>query len=125
MKTIKIVQILILILIVSILEGCFRKCNYESIIGEYFIEEEKGVIHSLVLNSDDTFLHFYKKGQTELSSSGNWEWYNCQIRLNEWHSYGKFDESCPGICINTTLFVQGKYLNFTPDGNSRNSFIKK
>lgn len=103
-----------------------RSCN-KDVIGRYYCYNNEKATNYLDLNKDGTFFHFYKEGDLELSHSGTWQKSDngyCQIEFSEWNSYNRqglnFKEYGNGI-----LFINGDYLDISPDGESSTSFIKE
>lgn len=118
-----------LILIISILlfQSCIdlRTCS-QNLSGKYICNNNPNAINYLELNNDGTFFHFYKKGNTVLSNEGTWEKSNngyCEIELSEWKSFNELGEKFETFG-NGILWINDKYLDISPDGNSSTSFEK-
>jgi hypothetical protein len=115
-------------LILFIFNSCFdlSSCNSD-ISGKYFCYNDKEAINFIDINENGTFFHSYKKGTIELISKGTWEKSidgYCYIELSEWKNFNeegkKFKEFGNGI-----LYIDGDFLNISPDGESSTSFSKK
>ena len=124
MKNIKIVSLIISSLI---LNSCLnlRSCP-EEISGKFVCKNNPSAENYLLLNKDGTFEHFYKEDSITLKQNGTWKRSNdgyCKIELSEWNSYNEngadFEKFGNGL-----FWINGKYLDMTPDGNSRSSFEK-
>lgn len=125
----KKIMLIVTLTLIFILEGCisFGGCH-DDIEGRYFSERKsENVINFLDLNKDGAYYHYYKEGSIEVYGSGKWKKVDdpyCKIRLDNWKNFnikGLDFESLPG----TLLYINGEYLDRTPDGNDLDSFKKE
>ena len=109
-----------------IFQSCLnlRPCN-EDFAHRYICENNSMAINYLHINPDGTFVHTYQEGDIMLTNSGTWEKNKdgyCYIELSDWKSYNEkglnYEEYNNGI-----LFINGDYLDMSPDGESSTSFI--
>ena len=122
------IQIYIFVFISTILfQSCLdlRTCS-QDLSGKYTCNNNPNAINYLELKNDGTFFHYYKEGSVVLTDKGTWVKSNdgyCQVELSEWKSFnelgGKFQTFGNGI-----LWINDKYLDISPDGNSSSSFEK-
>ncbi|MEC7262700.1 MAG: hypothetical protein VXW38_03100 [Bacteroidota bacterium] len=108
--------------------GCLdlRTCQND-IFGKYVCYNDSGAVNYLLLKDDGSFLHYYKKNQTILTDSGRFKRSkknNCILELSNWKSFNEKGESFDNF-INGLLWIDGKYLDIGPDGNSNTSFKKE
>lgn len=97
-----------------------------NVIGKYYCYNNPGATNSLELLENGDFIHLYKIENRTYLDKGKWERSkkgSCQILLSNWKNYNevgdKFEDFGNGI-----LFINGAYLDMTPDGNSSTSFKK-
>lgn len=101
----------------------------DSIIGKYENFSEKNAIHYIKLNSDSTYIHFYKNELNEKSDTANWR-FNLEkdgdktVIFYNWNSYGiKTELSCENCVYVTTL--KGNEIVFSEDLPVEMNFIKE
>lgn len=124
---IKTKSILFLIITTLLLVSCWnRSCNWE-LSGRYYCYNIKNSKSYIDLHKDGTFQHYFKIEDIELSHIGTWEKTEdgyCKIKLSEWNTYNRdgldFIEMGNGI-----LYINGDYLDMSPDGQSSSSFQKE
>lgn len=126
MNNIPILFYLFLILVIA--QGCInlRTCN-DDLEGKYYCEHQDNATNYLILNQDRTYLHFYKKGNIELSTKGVWSKStdgSCTIRLKDWENYNESGVNYEDYVFGL-LYINGDYLDISPDGNSSSSFKKE
>ncbi len=104
-----------------------QSCNsVSSIAGTYVNRNDSKVENYLQLNSDMTYLHFYKKDNVTLSQRGVWElkknpYYGIELfQFCDYNEKGTNYEKF-GVYV---LIIEGKYLNNGFDGNNASSFEK-
>lgn len=124
----KKIIIAITLLSTFVAQSCLdlRSCNFK-VEGRYYINNNESITNYLDLNKDGTFQHFYKKGEVELSHLGKWkknEKGYCRIELDNWKTYNEDGENFKELA-SSFLFINGKYLDIGPDGESSTSFRKK
>ncbi|MBG42990.1 MAG: hypothetical protein CL530_03380 [Aequorivita sp.] len=102
-----------------------RQCN-EVFAHRYLCKNNSNAINYLDINADGTFLHIYEEGDVKLKNSGTWEKNEdgyCYIELSDWKTFNEkglnYEDYNNGI-----LYINGDYLDMSPDGNSSTSFIK-
>jgi hypothetical protein len=122
MKTKNFIIIFIFILL---FQSCLnlRTCS-QNLSGKYICNNNPNAINYLELKDDGTFFHYYKDDNVVLTDKGTWLKSNdgyCEIELSEWKSFNelgaKFETLGNGI-----LWINDKYLDISPDGNSSSSF---
>lgn len=116
----------IIILTGFIIGGC-TSCNEEKLVGKYYKETKIGVENYLEIKENGFFLHYFSNNDTILKHEGKWNLNDkgfCQIEFNGWNN---FDDK--GINFeklgNQILFIDGSFLNYSPDGNTLSSFKKR
>lgn len=123
----KEVYYFITLTLVFLLNSCLslRTCH-DNIEGRYYIENKNNGINYLDIFKNGTYSHHIKKDGKQISSSGNWEIIDdpyCKIRLFKWENYNE-----KGLSYekrkSTILYINGNYLDTTPDGNDLDSFKK-
>lgn len=112
---------------VLLFSNCVDTNNCNPVSGKYFCFNDKKAINFIVINENKTFFHYYKKGTIELTSKGTWKKSTngyCYIELSEWKNFNEegkeFKEFGNGI-----LYIDGSFLNISPDGESSASFSKE
>jgi len=115
------------LLIIILTAGCMnlRPCN-KDITGIYYTYNNPTAENYLILTKDSTFYHYYKNEQQKLMDSGKWNFNKkyCYIEFNQWKNFNEKGTDYEEFG-NYILFVNGKYLDIGPDGESSKSFIKK
>lgn len=122
-------KILILLLAITALtfQSCLnlRTCN-EDIAHRYVCENNSNAINYIDINSNGTFIHTYEEGDVKLTNSGTWEKNKdgyCYLELSDWKTYNEkglnYEDYNNGI-----LYINGDYLDMSPDGDSSTSFIR-
>jgi len=115
------------IIIPLILLSCLnlRSCPDE-ISGKFICKNNPSAENYLLLNIDGTFEHYYKEEDIVLTQNGTWKRSNdgyCKLEFSEWNNYNEkgtdFEEFGNGL-----FWVNGKYLDMSPDGDSSSSFEK-
>ena len=107
-----------------VFQGCLdlRSCN-KDISGKYYSKGDDGTVNFLDINENGTYYHFYKKNDIELINKDTWEKSDdgyCKIKLKNWKNFnemGAYQEF-----IFDFLYINGDYLDVTPDGTSSTSF---
>lgn len=121
-------RIFLFIIVSFIFKGCIdlRPCA-KSIEGKYYCDRNDKAINFLEIRDDGTFLHYYKEKDIELFHNGTWKRNSdgyCLIELNEWKNYNQEGKNYREFG-NGILFINGDYLDISPDGESSSSFKKK
>jgi len=119
----KIVFIILTSLTISSCTSCFSEKEF---IGKYYSQEE-GIENYVEILKGGKFTHFYSKGKLTLKHSGTWEKNKngyCGLEFNEWKNFETKGEKFE-ILGNRILFINGKYLDHSPDGTSLSSFVKR
>lgn len=120
-------KILIFFISILLFQSCLdlRTCS-QNLSGKYICNNNPNAINYIELKDDGTFFHYYKEDNVVLTDKGNWVKSNdgyCEIELSEWKNFnelgGKFQTYGNGI-----LWINDKYLDISPDGNSSSSFEK-
>jgi hypothetical protein len=115
------------LLILTLNNGCLdlSECP-EEVTGKYVCNNDPNATNYLELNKDGSFLHYYRIGDKIITDTGNWnrsENGYCEIEFSNWKTFNEsgldFEKYARGI-----LFVKGKSLDITPDGESSASFTK-
>ena len=123
----KYFKIVLLIIIPLILLSCLnlRSCP-EKISGKFICENNPSAENYLLLNIDGTFEHYYKEEDIVLTQNGTWKRSNdgyCKLEFSEWNNYNEkgidFEELRNGL-----FWINGEYLDMSPDGDSSTSFEK-
>ena len=86
------------------------------------------IINYLDLNENGTFYHFFQQDSIKLESRGKWDVVNDNgyhvVEFDNWKDFNEkgieFKEYSRGL-----LFINGKYLDVTPDGDDYDSFIRE
>lgn len=111
----------------TVLYGClnFRRCS-DNVIGKYYCYNYEDAINYIELLKDGHFIHVFKQAKNLLMDTGSWELSvngYCQVLLSNWKNFNEkgedYDEFGNGI-----LYINGNYLDVTPDGSSSTSFKK-
>ncbi len=110
-----------------VLHGCINlnRCN-ENIISKYYCYNNKDAINYIEFWENGEFIHVFEKGEHKLVDTGKWEFSKngyCQILLSNWKNFNEKGEDYEEFG-NGILFINGTYLDVTPDGPSSNSFEK-
>lgn len=103
-----------------------RSCDSD-ISGRYICYNDEKATNFLDLNKNGTFFHYYKKDSIESFSKGTWEKSSdgdCRIDFSEWKNFNE-DGKQYRVFGNGILFINGNYLDISPDGNSSSSFLKQ
>ena len=118
-----------IIVFISILlfQSCLdlRTCSRD-LSGKYICKNNPKAINYLEIKDDGTFLHYYKNGTIVLTDKGTWVKSNdgyCEIEFSEWKNFNEFGEKFETFG-NGILWINDKYLDISPDGNSSPSFEK-
>ena len=120
-------RILLFTIIPFVLISCLnlRSCP-EEIFGKFICYNNSNAENYLFINKDGTFHHYYKEDDLVLEQRGTWKRSNdgyCKIEFNQWNNYNEkgsdFQELKNGL-----FWINGKYLDNTPDGNDHSSFVK-
>ena len=118
-----------IIVLISILlfQSCFnlRTCS-QNLSGKYICNNNPKAINYLELKDDGTFLHYYKVDNIVLTDKGTWVKSNseyCEIELSEWKNFNELGEKYETFG-NGILWINDKYLDISPDGDSSFSFEK-
>ena len=120
-------KLLIFFISILLFQSCLdlRTCS-QDLSGKYICKNNPKAVNYIELKDDGTFLHYYKNGNVVLTDKGTWMKSNdgyCEIELNEWKNFNelgdKFETFGNGI-----LWINDKYLDISPDGNSSSSFEK-
>ena len=117
---------LYLILVFLTFTSCSICPSENEFIGKYYSQKE-GIENYIEIKKNGEFNHFYSKGELILKHSGTWKKSEngyCCLEFNEWKNFeekgGKFE-----ILGNQILFINGKYLDHSPDGETLSSFVKR
>lgn len=119
----KIVLIILISLIISSCSTCLSEKEFN---GKYYSQKE-GVESYVEIQKDGKFTHFYSKGKLTLKHSGTWKKDKkgyCHLEFNEWKNFEEKGKDFE-ILGNQILFLNGKYLDHSPDGESLSSFVKR
>lgn len=103
-----------------------RSCDKE-LSEKYYCNHEKDSVNYLELKKNGTYYHYYKKGEVELANEGSWTKSNdgyCKIELKGWKNFNEKGVDYENFMLGL-LFVNGDYLDISPDGESSTSFKKK
>jgi len=123
------IKILIIVFFLSlVMQNCLnlRSCE-KNIYGKYYCKNDNKALNYLELKKDHSYFHYYKKDSIELYNTGHWNKIDdgyCKIELENWKN---FNEAGPNYeeFLSAILFINGKYLDLSPDGESSTSFIKE
>jgi hypothetical protein len=118
-------KIVIVFLSILLFQSCLDLRTFsQDLSGKYICKNNSKAVNYLEIKDDGTFLHYFKKGNVVLTDKGTWVKSNdgyCEIELSEWKNYNelgeKFKTFGKGI-----LWINDKYLDISPDGNSSSSF---
>jgi hypothetical protein len=113
----------IILLSLTSCSSCFSEKEF---IGKYY-SQKKGIENYVEIKKNGKFTHFYSKGELTLKHSGTWEKNKkgyCYLEFNEWKNFEEKGEKFE-ILGNQILYLNGKYLDHTPDGGNFSSFLKK
>lgn len=103
----------------------FRGCN-DDIIGKYYVVKKGEFINYLILKEDGNYYHYYKENGIELSSSGKWKKIDdpyCKISVSNWENYN--EKGLEYETFGSIFYINGNYLDRTPDGENWESFKKE
>jgi hypothetical protein len=86
------------------------------------------IVNYLNLYENGTFYHFFQEDSIKLENSGKWDVIEDNgyhvIEFENWNDYNEkgtgYEEHSRGL-----LFINGKYLDVSPDGNDFDSFVKE
>lgn len=118
----------ILLLFIVLGYSCLdlRTCP-ENIFGKYYCNNSPDAINSLMLHEDGTYLHVYQQDDVILTCNGEWKRTDksgCVIELTDWKSFNEDGEEYKEF-MRGLLFLNGDYLDISPDGESATSFKKE
>ena len=118
-------NLLYLILVFLTFISCEICPSENEFIGKYYSQKE-GIENYIEIKKNGEFTYFYSKGELILKHFGTWEKSKngyCSLAFNEWK---KFDEEGEKFEIlgNLILYINGKYLDYSPDGETLSSFVK-
>lgn len=83
-------------------------------------------INYLILNEDGSYYHYYNENGVALSSSGEWKKIDdpyCKISVTNWENYN--EKGLNYEVFGSIFYINGDYLDRTPDGESLESFKKE
>lgn len=109
-----------------IFQSCLnlQPCS-QNITHRYICKNNSEAVNYLDINTDGTFVHTYLEGDVILTNHVTWQKNkegHCYIELSEWKSYNEkglnYEDYDNGI-----LFINGDYLDMSPDGESSTSFV--
>tara|TARA_B100001765_G_scaffold46201_1_gene26758 strand:+ start:54 stop:461 length:408 start_codon:yes stop_codon:yes gene_type:complete len=105
--------------------SCFflRDCSND-VYGKYVLINNPEAENYLILRRNGTFEHFYSEQNIVLKNEGNWKKSNdgyCVLEFDEWKDYNEKGMNYEEYG-NYVLWINGDYLDITPDGTSPNSF---
>ena len=106
----------------------FESCNSITNISGYYVNRSDSLVKNyLKLNSDMTYLHFYKKGNVTLSQTGRWDFIKSPYIYIELYQFCNFNEKGRSYekFASYILISDGKYLNNGFDGETSSSFAKE
>lgn len=120
-------KILIVFISILLFQSCLnlRTCS-QNLSGKYICNNNPKAINYIEIKDDGTFLHYYKKNNVVLTDEGTWVKSNngyCEIELSEWKNFNELGEKFETFG-NGILWINDKYLDISPDGNSSSSFEK-
>lgn len=86
------------------------------------------IVNYLNLYENGTFYHFFQEDSIKLENSGKWDVIEDNgyhvIEFENWNDYNEkgtgYEDHRRGL-----LFINGKYLDVTPDGDDYDSFIRE
>lgn len=117
---------LYLILVFLTFTSCSICPSENEFIGKYYSQKE-GIENYIEIKKNGEFNHFYSKGELILKHSGTWKKSEngyCWLEFNEWKNFKEKGEKFE-ILGNQILFINGKYLDHSPDGETLSSFVKR
>ncbi|MFI2744350.1 hypothetical protein ACG2LH_16565 [Zhouia sp. PK063] len=123
------VKLLIFFLLSLVLsQSCLdlSSCN-KDLKGKYYCNREEGSINYLELKQNGKYYHYYKNGKVELFNEGYWQKSKdgyCVIELEGWKNFNEKGVNYKDF-IESILFVNGNYLDVSPDGESSSSFKRE
>ena len=105
-----------------------RRLEQNEIFGKYINSFEKKAEHYVVLNSDSTYLHYYKSDTAEFVSTGKWSSYRntnggVRIAFLKWSTYGYKNSSSCAKCYWAVDIKNGE-LYFSYDSPNEMNFRK-
>ncbi|MDD3014657.1 MAG: hypothetical protein PHC34_13230 [Candidatus Gastranaerophilales bacterium] len=115
---------IVLTLLILFAQACKSK-RYKEITGRYY--KVSSNLNYLDINENGTYFHYYKNDSLELSQEGLWkisQHENSVIELSNWKNYNELGKDYEDYNM-YLLFINGNFLNVTPDGNAASSFEKK
>lgn len=114
----------VIILTMVLIQGCGNNSN---ISGKYINKNDPKVINDLQLNSDMTYLHFYKKKNITFNQKGTWKYRKTPyegIDLYQFCDYNENGENYIKYAV-YILVIDGNRLNTGFDGNNESSFERE
>ena len=117
---------LYLILVFFTFTSCSICPSENEFIGKYYSQKE-GIENYIEIKKNGEFNHFYSKGELILKHSGTCKKSEngyCWLEFNEWKNFKEKGEKFE-ILGNQILFINGKYLDHSPDGETLSSFVKR
>ncbi|WP_298304281.1 hypothetical protein [Flavobacterium sp.] len=95
--------------------------------GKYYCENETNAINYLIIKEDNSYFHYYKKDNIEISQTGTWLYLDDRFERIELIDFNNYNENGEKYSIikNYILIKNNNYLNNGFDGNTRSSFIKR
>ena len=114
-----------LLLLFFVTISCLPK--REEMVGRYYCNREN-IVNYLDLHENGTFYHFFQEDSITLENSGKWNVIEDNgyhvIEFENWNDYNEkgtgYEEHSRGL-----LFINGKYLDVTPDGDGYDSFVRE
>lgn len=108
---------------VVLMQACgIKSCDF--LFCRYYNNSDDKAINYLDIKDNGTYLHYYKKNSIEFSQEGTWKKAkdeNCIIEFKNWKSYNERGKNYEDYEV-YLLFINGHYLDNSPDGNSSSSF---
>lgn len=91
----------------------------QNVIGKYVNAFEHNAVHFVELYDDSSFLHYYKKNDSQFENRGHWKFRNDngnpEISFTYWKSFGENkDQACVNGCL---AFVKMKNSELIFDGD--------
>lgn len=123
------IYIVLLVIVISFFsKSCMKlnSCN-KDFLGRYYCNNFEGFTNYLDLNNDGSFSHYFKNDTIEITNFGQWEKIDdgyCTIKMRKWKTFNQ-DGINYEIYNNKYLYINGKYLDIGPDGESSTSFKKE
>lgn len=106
------------------LSSCnFSSCPSKVDLGKYHCYKNKNAVNYLELMPNGKFYHYYKNADVELENWGKWNKRKdeCVIELENWKNFNEKGEDYEDFPL-ALLFINGSYLDETPDGDANTSF---